>query len=92
MENAEIHFLFMLNLNKIDCSFGALGYRYDLINSGWLAQRICLGSEGLGIDCCGIGALYDLEAQSGLRINPDNALVYAVCSGPVKRGSMPEEI
>ena len=83
--NAAINFLFMANLAGLEENFGSRGYRYLLMQSGRIAQRIYLAATGLGLGCCGIGALYDEEAQNLFDLNKESALFYAVATGPVKK-------
>jgi len=85
LDNAAVHFLLMANLKVIDDHYGARGYRYAMLNAGRLGQLIYLGATALGLGCCGIGALYDCDAQKLLGLNQDSALLYLVAAGPVKR-------
>lgn len=85
LANAAVHFLFMANLPALDSQYGPRGYRYAMLNAGRLGQLIYLGATALGLGCCGIGALYDWEAQQLLHLNDDTALLYLVAAGPVKR-------
>ena len=73
------------NLKALDHHYGTRGYRYAMLNAGRLGQLIYLGATALGLGCCGIGALYDGEAQKLLSLNEDSALLYLVATGPVKR-------
>jgi nitroreductase len=54
------------------------------MESGRIAQRIYLAATGLGLGCCGVGALYDEEAQALFDLNPDSALFYVVAAGRIK--------
>ena len=85
LAHAAIHFLLMTNLKAIDDHHGPRGYRYAMLNAGRLGQLIYLGATALGLGACGIGALYDFEAQKLLGLNQDSALLYLVAAGPVKR-------
>jgi len=85
LANAAVHFVFMANLQRLDRLYGGRGYRYAMLNAGRLGQLIYLGATALGLGCCGIGALYDHEAQKILGLNVDSALLYLVAAGPVKR-------
>jgi SagB-type dehydrogenase family enzyme len=85
LTHAAVHFLLMANLEVIDDRYGARGYRYTMLNAGRLGQLIYLGATALGLGCCGIGALYDFEAQKLLNLNQYTALLYLVAAGPVKR-------
>ena len=85
LANAAIHFLLMANLKEIDTHYGPRGYRYAMLNAGRLGQLIYLGATALGLGCCGIGALYDGEAQKLLGLNGESALLYLLAAGPVKR-------
>lgn len=85
LANSALHFLFMTNLDFIDRSRGARGYRHALMTAGRLGQAIYLGATALGLGCCGIGALYDGEARALLGLNDESALLYVVAVGAVKR-------
>jgi len=85
LAQAAVHFLFMANLEYLDRWFGPRGYRHAMLCAGCLGQVIYLGATALGLGVCGIGALYDNEAQRLLRLNDQAALLYLVAAGPVKR-------
>ncbi len=85
LSHATVHFLLMANLKAIDGHYGPRGYRYAMLNAGRLGQLIYLGATALGLGCCGIGALYDGDAQKLLGLNQDSALLYLLAAGPVKR-------
>lgn len=85
ISNAGMNFLFMVNLSTLEKTRGPRGYRDLLTVSGRIAQRLYLAATGLGLGCCGVGALYDEEAQSLFALDRDNALVYVVSSGRVKK-------
>ncbi len=84
LKNAGMHFLFMVNLNTLDQTWGARGYRYAMLEAGRLGQSLYLGATALGLGCCGIGALYDEEARALLGLNADSALLYLVAVGQVR--------
>ncbi|MBW2563724.1 MAG: SagB family peptide dehydrogenase [Deltaproteobacteria bacterium] len=83
--NAALNFLFMANLASLEKNFGPRGYRHLLMQSGRIAQRIYLAATGLELGCCGVGALYDEEAQNLFDLNEESALFYVVSTGPVKK-------
>jgi SagB-type dehydrogenase family enzyme len=85
ISNAAINFLFMADLSILEQDAGPRGYRHLLMHSGRMAQRIYLAATGLGLGCCGVGALYDEEAQTLFELNKDSALLYVVSAGPVKK-------
>lgn len=85
ISNAGLNFLFMVNLSTLEKARGPRGYRNLLMASGRIAQRLYLAATGLGLGCCGVGALYDEEAQSLFSLDRDNALVYVVSTGRVKK-------
>ena len=82
---AALNFLFMTNLAGLEKEFGPRGYRYLLLQSGRIAQRIYLSATGLDLGCCGVGALYDEEAQNLFGLNKESALFYVVSAGPIKK-------
>jgi SagB-type dehydrogenase family enzyme len=81
---ASVHFLFMADLKAVDIKFGARGYRKVMMNAGRLGQRLYLGATALDAGCCGIGALYDIEARNLLSLKDDSALLYLVAVGQLK--------
>jgi SagB-type dehydrogenase family enzyme len=85
LANAGALFLFVANLKALDDSWGARAYRYAMLDSGALGQRLYLGSAALGLGCCGIGAFYDNEARRLLDLNDDSYLLYLVAVGKIKR-------
>lgn len=82
---AAVTFLFMSDLDLLDTHCGPGGYRHMMLAAGRAAQNIYLGTAALGLGCCGIGAIYDYEAQDLLELTESSALVYAVSAGPVKK-------
>lgn len=84
LKNSAIYFLFMTNLSELEKSFGPRGYRYALLAAGEMGQATYLGATGLGLGCCGIGALYDQEARLFLGLNNDSILIYLLAVGAVK--------
>ena len=85
ISKAAMNFLFMANLVSLEKDFGPSGYRHLFMHSGRIAQRIYLAATGLELGCCGVGALYDEEAQTLFDLNEESALFYVVSAGPVKK-------
>ncbi len=85
LKNAGVHFLFMINPGHLDDACGPRGYRYAMIQAGFLGQMIYLGATALGLGACGIGAIYDDEAQALLGLSSGSGLGYLVAAGIVKR-------
>lgn len=85
LRNADIHFLFMLNPAELDKTGGPRGYRYAMLQAGFLGQMVYLGATALGLGACGIGAIYDREAGELLGLADGFALGYLVAAGVVKR-------
>lgn len=84
LKNAGVHFLFMLNPGHLDETCGPRGYRYAMIQAGFLGQLAYLGATALGLGACGIGAIYDAEAQTLLGLSGGTAMGYLVAVGTVK--------
>jgi SagB-type dehydrogenase family enzyme len=84
LKQAALHFLFMANFKAIDETAGPRGYRHALMTAGSLGQLLYIGATALGLGCCGIGALFDFEAQHLLGLNTDSYLFYLVGIGQVK--------
>jgi SagB-type dehydrogenase family enzyme len=85
LKNAGIHFLFMLNPGELDATGGPRGYRYAMLQAGFLGQMVYLGATALGLGACGIGAIYDQEAGDLLGLEEGAVLGYLVATGVVKR-------
>jgi len=85
LANAAVHFLFLANLDVLDRTWGARGYRYAMLRSGRLGQRLYVAATAMGLGCCGIGALYDGEAAALLGVNENSRLLYLVAVGLVKK-------
>jgi SagB-type dehydrogenase family enzyme len=84
LANAATHFLFLTNLELMDRTWGARGYRYAMLSAGRMGQRLYMAATAMGMGCCGIGALYDGEAAELLGLNEASRLLYLVAVGPVK--------
>lgn len=78
-------FFFALDFKRLESAWGPRGYRYALLTAGRLGQRIYVGAEALGMGCCGIGAFYDGEAATLLRLRDSSVMLYLLCVGPVKK-------
>ena len=87
LQNAACHFLFMADLFSLEKAFGPRAYRHLMMEAGRLGQAIYLGATALGLGCCGIGALYDYEAQEMLDLSDNTFLLYLVAAGPIRRTS-----
>ena len=85
LANSALQIVFLSNLELLDQTWGARGYRHAMLTAGRLGQRIYLGATALGLGCCGIGAFYDQEASDLLGINDTTKMLYLVAAGPVKR-------
>jgi SagB-type dehydrogenase family enzyme len=84
LTHAATHFLFLTNLDLMDQTWGARGYRYAMLAAGRMGQRLYMAATAMGLGCCGIGALYDGEAAELLGLNEASKLLYLVGVGPVK--------
>jgi SagB-type dehydrogenase family enzyme len=85
LANAGIHFLFLTNLDVLDRTWGARGYRYAMLTAGRMGQRLYVAATAMGLGCCGIGALYDGEAAALLGLKKASVLLYLVAVGAVKK-------
>ena len=74
----------MTNLQTLDQTWGARGYRYAMMAAGRMGERLYLAAEAMGLGACGIGALYDYEAAEALGLNNESRLLYLVAVGTVK--------
>ena len=84
LTNAAIHFLFLTNLDMLDRTWGARGYRYAMMTAGRMGERLYIAATAMGLGCCGIGAFYDDEAAELIALNKGSRLLYLVGVGPVK--------
>ncbi len=84
LAQAAVHFLFFSNLDLLDSTWGARGYRYAMLTAGRMGERLYLTATALGLGCCGIGAFYDWEAAELLGLNPKSRLLYLVAVGAIK--------
>jgi SagB-type dehydrogenase family enzyme len=82
--HAAVHFLFLANLDLLDRTWGARGYRYAMMHAGRMGERLYIAATAMGIGCCGIGAFYDGEAAALLGLKDGAKLLYLVGLGPVK--------
>jgi len=87
LANCALHFLFLTNLDLIEQTWGLRAYRYALLESGRLGQRLYLGATSMQLGCCGIGAFYDDEISELLGLNGQSRLLYMVAVGPIKKWS-----
>lgn len=85
LANAGAHFLFLANLDHLDCTWGSRGYRYAMMTAGRLGERAYVVAESVGLGCCGIGAFYDDEAAGLLGFEDPARLLYLVSVGKIKR-------
>jgi SagB-type dehydrogenase family enzyme len=84
LANAAVHFVFLTDVEILDSYYGARGYRYAMMVSGRMGERLYLASTAMGLGCCGIGAFYDFEASQLLELTSNSRLLYLVAVGPVK--------
>jgi len=82
LADAAVHFLFLSNLDIIDRSWGARGYRYAMMTAGRMGEKLYVAATAMGIGCCGIGAFYDRNAANLIGLNDDSKLLYLVAVGP----------
>lgn len=87
LANCALHFLFLTNVDLIEQTWGPRAYRYALLESGRLGQRLYLGATSMQLGCCGIGAFYDDEISELLGLNEQSRLLYMVAVGPIKKWS-----
>ncbi len=83
---ANFHFCTLANLQLVDERAGSRGYRYAMLESGRLGQRVYLAATALNMGACGIGAFYDLEASNLLRLNSRSSLLYLLAAGAARQG------
>jgi nitroreductase len=55
-----------------------------MMHAGRMGERLYIAATAMGIGCCGIGAFYDGEAASLLRLKDEARLLYLIALGPVK--------
>ncbi len=84
LAKASIHMLFITNLKKLEEIWGTRGYRYSMILAGMMGERLYLGSTGMGLGCCGIGAFFDYRAQRLLNLQKDTFMIYLLAVSHVR--------
>ena len=84
LAGAALHFIFLTNMELLDRTWGARGYRYAMMTAGSMGERLYLTASALGLGCCGIGAFYDRETSELLDLNNKSRALYVVATGPVK--------
>ena len=83
LAGAALHFIFITNMEVLDRTWGARGYRYAMFTAGSMGERLYLAASALGLGCCGIGAFYDREASELLGLNSESRILYVVAIGPI---------
>jgi SagB-type dehydrogenase family enzyme len=78
---AGIQFVVAGDPGRIDDLWGARGYRYAMINAGFLGQVVYLASTALMLGCCGVGAFYDPEVEDLIGMD---GIFYVLPVGRVK--------
>ncbi|MBC8466665.1 MAG: SagB/ThcOx family dehydrogenase [Deltaproteobacteria bacterium] len=84
LAGAALHFLFITDMEVLDRTWGARGYRYAMMMAGRMGERLYLAASSLGLGCCGIGAFYDREVVELLNLSSGSRVLYVVAVGPVK--------
>ncbi len=84
LKNANAHFLFLTDLANLESHKGARCYRHAMLEAGRLGQRVYLAATALGLGACGIGAFFDAEANTLLRLGNDTQLLYLTAMGLVR--------
>ena len=87
LSNSAFHYVFAADLDLIDRSWSARGYRYAMLSSGRIGQRLYLAATALGLGCCGIGAFYDRELADILGLGESFRVLYLVSIGSVHKQS-----
>ncbi len=87
LSNSAVHFIFAADLDLIDRSWSARGYRYAMLSAGRIGQRLYLAATALGLGCCGIGAFYDRELSDILGLGESFRVLYLVSIGRVAKQS-----
>ncbi len=86
LARAALHVLVLADLEALDRTWGARGYRYAMLAAGRIGHRVYLAATALNLGCCGIGAFYDGEAGELLTLGGTSRLLYLVATGPVRGG------
>ncbi|MDP9055697.1 MAG: SagB/ThcOx family dehydrogenase [Acidobacteriota bacterium] len=73
--NACVAFSMIGDLDRATRAFGDRGYRYVYFEAGAIGQRLYLAAESLGLGATGIGAFYDEEVHSYLKLTPEQGRV-----------------
>lgn len=73
--NACVAFSMIGDLERAARAHGDRGYRYVHFEAGAVGHRLYLGAEAFGLGATGIGAFYDEEVHSYLRLTPEQGQV-----------------
>jgi SagB-type dehydrogenase family enzyme len=84
LSNSAFLLILAADLDLIDRSWAARGYRYAMLSAGRIGQRLYLAATALGLGCCGIGAFYDRELADILGLGESFGVLYLVSIGRVK--------
>ncbi len=87
LANCALNVLFLTNLDLLEQIWGPRGYRYAMLESGRLGQRLYVSATSMQLGCCGIGAFYDDEVVELLGLNEQSRLLYMVAIGPITKWS-----
>lgn len=75
--NAVVAFTMAADLARAERLFGPRGYRYALVEAGFIGQLLYVGAEALGFNATGIGAFYDDDVNRFLALDaPATQAVY----------------
>jgi SagB-type dehydrogenase family enzyme len=79
-ETAAVVFIWTAIPQRSRWKYLERAYRYIYLDAGHIAQNLYLAATGLGLGCCGIGALYDEEVNDLVGVDGTTETVVYMCT------------
>jgi SagB-type dehydrogenase family enzyme len=79
-ETAAVVFIWTAIPERSKWKYLERGYRYIYLDAGHIAQNLYLAATGLGLGCCGIGALYDEEVNDLVGVDGTTETAVYMCT------------
>ncbi len=78
---APVVFFWVATPYRTVWKYGVRGYRDMFLDAGHICENCYLAAVQLGLGTCAVGAFYDDEAATALRLTEDQVLLYAAACG-----------
>ena len=79
-ETAAVVFIWTAIPQRSKWKYLERAYRYIYLDAGHIAQNLYLAATGLGLGCCGIGALYDQEVNDLVGVDGTTETAVYMCT------------